>query len=432
MSYTDRPGDRRHQPDMPAVSPLDMPAIASEAPQVPRRRISPKSPRQVLQPEAAPPPPPRSQKARHPLVVVSNFFLMIAVLIVVAGGAALYLGMQRFTRPGPLAETTSVLITSGAGLDSISQQLQRHNVIDSPFIFTMAARLNKLDSRLQAGEYLFQPAVSMKQVLDDLVSGRSVLHAVTFPEGLTSQKIVERLRADPILTGDITTIPPDGTLMPDTYKFTRGATRQQMLDQMQRVQSRIVQEIWARRAPGLPIETPEEFVTLASIVEKETGRADERPRVAAVFINRLRKGMRLQSDPTVIYGLFGGAGLPEGRPLYKSDLDKPTAFNTYQIAGLPPAPIANPGRAALEAVANPSRTNELYFVADGTGGHAFAATLDEHNRNVARWRQIRAAREAAGDTSGGTATEPIEGTGDAAAGEAPVPQDEAPADESLD
>ena len=174
----------------------------------------------------------------------------------------------------------------------------------------MAARFKKLESKLQAGEYLFQPAVSMKQVLDDLVSGRSVLHAITFPEGLTSQMIVDRLKADTILSGDIAAVPPDGSLMPDTYKFTRGATRQQMLDQMQRVETRVVQEIWNRRAPGLPINTPAEFVTLASIVEKETGRADERSRVAAVFINRLRKGMRLQSDPTVIYGLFGGAGRP--------------------------------------------------------------------------------------------------------------------------
>jgi UPF0755 protein len=208
--------------------------------------------------------------------------------------------------------------------------------------------------------------------------------------------IVDKLRADPTLSGDIAAIPPEGSLMPNTYKFTRGATRQQILDQMERTETRVAQEVWNRRAPGLPITTLNEFVTLASIVEKETGRADERPRVAAVFINRLRKGMRLQSDPTVIYGLFGGAGLPSGRPLYQSDLDKPTPFNTYLVNGLPPSPIANPGRAALEAVANPSRTSELYFVADGTGGHVFSATLEEHNRNVARWRQIKAGQQKAG------------------------------------
>ena len=191
--------------------------------------------------------------------------------------------------------------------------------------------------------------------------------------------------------------------MPDTYKFTRGATRQQILDQMRRAQERAVAEIWARRSPDLPLQTPEEFVTLASIVEKETGKADERPRVAAVFINRLKEGMRLQSDPTIIYGIYGGAGKPSDKPITQSDLDKQTDFNTYQIAGLPPGPIANPGRAALEAVANPSRTDELYFVADGTGGHVFAKTLDEHNRNVARWRRIEAAQREAQEGAGAVA-----------------------------
>ncbi len=428
MSHSDRPTDRRHLPqaaelpNMPAVSPLDMP-ISGEA-QQPRRRIAPKSPRQVLQPEAAPPPPPRSQKARHPLVVVSNFFLMIAVLVVLAGGGLLYFSIKQFNGPGPLTETTSVLVPSGADLNSISTQLQRHNVIDSPFVFSMAARFKKLESKLQAGEYLFQPAVSMKQVLDDLVSGRSVLHSITFPEGLTSQAIVDKLRADTVLTGDITAVPPDGALMPDTYKFTRGATRQQMLDQMERVATRAVQEIWSRREPGLPITTQQQFVTLASIVEKETGRADERPRVAAVFINRLRKGMRLQSDPTVIYGLFGGAGRPPDWTFTDADLAKPTPFNTYVIDGLPPSPIANPGRAALEAVASPSRTSELYFVADGTGGHAFSSTLQEHNRNVARWRQIRVERAKAAKEGAAPAT-------DTPAQDAPAdatPTDAAPSD----
>jgi UPF0755 protein len=222
--------------------------------------------------------------------------------------------------------------------------------------------------------------------------------------------------------------------MPDTYKSPRGATRQQMIDQMQRVQTRAVEEIWAQRAPGLPISTPEEFVTLASIVEKETGRADERPRVAAVFINRLRAHMRLQSDPTVLYGLFGGAGRPPDRAILQSDLDKHTPYNTYQINGLPPTPIANPGRAALEAVANPSHTDEIYFVADGTGGHNFAATLEEHNRNVARWRQIveQAAREAAEASTGEDAAETPSEDG-AAGGEQPdAGEGAAPADGATD
>ncbi len=297
---------------------------------------------------------------------------------------------ERLTRPGPLKEATSLLIASGADLDSIAGQLKRYNVIDDPLIFTTAVRFSyKAEDKLKAGEYLFQANTSVKQVLEDLLSGRSVLHSITFPEGLTSQAIVDRLNADETLTGSIASIPREGSLMPDTYKFTRGATRQQMIDQMQRVETRAVQEIWARRAPDLQIQTPEQLVTLASIVEKETGRADERPRVAAVFINRLREGMRLQSDPTVVYGLFGGAGRPPDRPIYQSDLEKQTPYNTYQITGLPPTPIANPGRGALEAVANPSRTNDLYFVADGAGGYAFSTTLEEHNRNVERWRQIQ-------------------------------------------
>lgn len=408
MSYTDRSGERElpKMPDMPAVSPLDMPAgVEQQQQQAARRRISPKSPRQVLQPETAPPPPPRSQKARHPLVVVLNFFVMIVVLLVGAGGAAFYFGSQRFTQPGPLTGQTTVLIQPGADLDAIATQLERYNVIDSPLVFTTTVRfIYHAEDKLKAGEYLFQPNASMKQVVQDLLSGRSVLHAITIPEGLTSKAIVDRLNADDTLTGSIASVPPEGALMPETYRFTRGATRQQMLDQMQSAQTRLVQDVWSRREAGLPISTPEELVTLASIVEKETGRADERPRVASVFINRLREGMRLQSDPTVLYGLFGGAGRPADRPIYQSDLDKPTPYNTYLVAGLPPTPIANPGRAALEAVANPSRTNDLFFVADGTGGHVFAATLEDHNRNVARWRQIKQQSQNRAPAADGKAT----------------------------
>jgi UPF0755 protein len=394
MNYSNSPRDN-DLPDMPAVSPLDLPAHVEPQPQQARRRITPKSPRQALQPETVPPPPPRSQKARHPLVVVLNFFLMIVVLGVLTAGGVFYFGKREFSNPGPLTEQITVPVAEGSSLSTIADQLERHNVIDSPLIFTIAARLYDAEDELRAGEYLFQPGASMERVLNDLITGRSVLNDIVFPEGFTSQKIVDRLNADTRLTGTIAAVPAEGSLMPNTYKFTRGATRMEVLSQMQQGQERLVAEIWARRDDDLPIDTVEEFVTLASIVEKETGRADERPRVAAVFINRLRQGMRLDSDPTVIYGLFGGAGKPADRPIYQSDLQRETPYNTYKINGLPPGPIANPGRAALEAVANPSRTDELYFVADGTGGHAFAATLEEHNRNVERWRQIEAvAREA--------------------------------------
>ncbi len=361
----------------------------------PRRRISPRSPRQAIEPEMAPPPPTRSRQVRHPLVVVLNFFMMAGVLAVLAVGSALYFGSVRFNAEGPLKESKTVLISRGADLESIAGLLQRHNVIDSSFIFSNGVRLSKVAGKLKAGEYVFEAGASMRDVMNALVTGKAILHSLTVPEGLTSEQIIARISDDPVLAGELGAIPAEGTLLPETYKFSRGTTREQVIEQMRRAQERTIAEIWARRSSDLPISTPAEFVTLASIVEKETGKADERPLVAAVFINRLRRNIRLQSDPTIIYGLFGGKGKPPDRPIFRSDIDKETPYNTYLIDGLPPGPIANPGRAALEAVANPSRTNDLYFVADGTGGHVFAATLEEHNRNVARWRRIEAERRKA-------------------------------------
>jgi UPF0755 protein len=378
--------------DWPEAEIADV-APSAAAPR--RRRISPRSPRQAIEPEMAPPPPARSRQARHPLVVVLNFFMMTGVLAALVIGAGLYFGSVRFNADGPLKESKSVLISRGADLESIAVLLQRQNVIDSSFIFSNGVRLSKAADKLKAGEYVFTTGASMRDVMNALVSGKAILHGLTVPEGLTSEQIVARISDDPILTGDVSEIPAEGSLLPETYKFSRGTTREQIIDQMRRAQERTVAEIWARRSSDLPITTPAEFVTLASIVEKETGKADERPRVAAVFINRLRQNIRLQSDPTIIYGKYGGKGNPPGRPIFRSDLDKKTPYNTYLIDGLPPGPIANPGRAALEAVANPSRTNDLYFVADGTGGHVFAPTLKEHNRNVERWRRIEAEKRKA-------------------------------------
>ena len=234
-----------------------------------------------------------------------------------------------------------------------------------------------------------------------------MLASLTIPEGLTVEQAFQRIAEHEALTGDMPAeLPPEGSLIADTQRFTRGATRQQIVDKMLADQKRLVESIWNRRVSGLPIADINEFVTLASIVEKETGVASERRMVAAVFINRLNKGMRLQSDPTILYGLFGGKGRPADRPIFQSDIDKPTPYNTYVINGLPPGPIANPGRESLEAVANPSKTEDLYFVADGTGGHVFAATLEEHNENVARWRAVqkKQAEEAAkAAAEGGTA-----------------------------
>ena len=230
----------------------------------------------------------------------------------------------------------------------------------------------------------------MREIMELMRSGRSVAYSLTIPEGLTVEQALQRVAANEILTGDMpAVVPPEGSLVADTQRIERGMTRQQVIDKMQADQKRLVESIWSRRAADLPLADINEFVTLASIVEKETGRGDERSRVAAVFLNRLKQGMRLQSDPTIIYGLFGGKGKPADRPIYQSDIDKVTPYNTYQIDGLPPTPIANPGRAALEAVASPSKTDDLYFVADGTGGHAFASSLEEHNQNVARWRAVQ-------------------------------------------
>jgi UPF0755 protein len=229
--------------------------------------------------------------------------------------------------------------------------------------------------------------VSLRDVVDTLVEGKVIQHQLTIPEGLTSEQIVARLMENPILAGNVREVPREGSLLPDTYNFTRGFTREQMIARMQTTHQRLVKEIWDRRNPDVPIRSPEQLVTLASIIEKETGRPEERTRVAAVFANRLKQRMKLQSDPTIIYGLVGGKG-SLGRPIMKSEIEQPTPFNTYVIDGLPPSPIANPGRGSLEAAANPARTKELFFVADGTGGHAFSDTYEQHQKNVARLRVI--------------------------------------------
>jgi UPF0755 protein len=222
-------------------------------------------------------------------------------------------------------------------------------------------------------------------VIGTMVEGKVVQHSVTIPEGLTSEQIVARLTDNDLFAGEVREIPREGTLLPETYKFPRGTTRDQVVQRMQQAQKRALAEIWERRSPDIPVKTPEQLVTLASIVEKETGKADERSRVAAVFVNRLRQKMKLQSDPTIIYGLVGGKGTL-GRPIKRSEIMQPSPYNTYVVDGLPPGPIANPGRASLEAAANPARTRDLFFVADGTGGHAFTETYDQHQKNVAKLR----------------------------------------------
>ncbi|MBB4007463.1 UPF0755 protein [Rhizobium taibaishanense] len=352
----------------------------------------PKSPSEALRPEKVPQPPRRSRRARSQVVVFLNFLMTLMVFACLAAVAAFFYVVSAFQDPGPLQTNANFLVRNGAGLSEISTGLERNDMISDARIFRyMAATYLSDGNTLKAGEYEIKAGASMKDILDLLRSGKSILYSVTMPEGLTVKQMFDRLAKDEVLEGDLPkTLPAEGSLRPDTYKFSRGTKRQEIVDQMLEGQKRLVDQIWANRAPDLSLKTKEQFVVLASIVEKETGKDDERAHVASVFLNRLQKGMRLQSDPTIVYGLFGGDGKPSDRPIYQSDLQKQTPYNTYLIKGLPPGPIANPGKAALEAVANPWRSNDLYFVADGTGGHVFAATLDEHNANVKRWRKLEA------------------------------------------
>jgi UPF0755 protein len=298
--------------------------------------------------------------------------------------------------PGPQARSgseTLVQIPRGSGVAGVAAALKDAGVLRSAAVFQLVARATGAGGSLKAGEYAIPSRASMMAVLSDLEAGRTIARSVTLPEGLTSAMIVRELRAVDWLTGDVE-IPEEGVLLPETYRAERGDTRQSLLDRMRADQQALLDRLWASRQPGLPLASPEEAVILASIVEKETGQTDERRRVAGVFINRLRLGMRLQSDPTVIYAVSRGE--PLGRGIRASELANRSPWNTYAHAGLPPTPIANPGRASLEAVLNPLETREIFFVADGTGGHAFAETLEAHNANVVRWRQIERAQGGGG------------------------------------
>jgi UPF0755 protein len=351
-----------------------------------RPPISPRSPRAALEPEKVPPPPKRSERARNPFVVVGNAIITIVLLLLIGTGTAYYYGKQVLESPGPLTEDRVVNIPARAGKRDIADVLQREGVIDvNPWLFIGGVFAMKASSDLKPGEYSFQKNASLRDVIATIVEGKVVQHSVTIPEGLTSEQIVGRLGDNDIFGGSVREIPREGTLLPETYKFPRGTTRDQVIQRMQAAQKRVVAEIWERRSPDVPLKSPEQLITLASIVEKETGKPDERSRVAAVFVNRLRQKIKLQSDPTIIYGLVGGKGTL-GRPIKRSEITQPSPYNTYVIDGLPPGPIANPGRASLEAAANPARTRDLFFVADGTGGHAFTETYDQHQKNVAKLR----------------------------------------------
>jgi UPF0755 protein len=366
------------------------------SPEGENRRRSLFSGRDKLKPVQAPPPPapPRRRKPRGGGIVgMLSAVFTVGVILLVGAALGVGYGKRLASAPGPLQSDKAVVIERGMGTEEIAELLEREGIISRPTMF-QAMAMSKLYGNLKAGEFLFKREASLTDVIDTIANGRAIEHSITIPEGLTSEQIVTRLNESDLLVGTIAGIPPEGSLLPDTYKIQRGTSRDALVARMQRDQKRVLTEIWAKRAKDLPVRTPTDLVTLASVVEKETGRADERTRVASVFVNRLNKSMKLQSDPTIIYGLVGGKG-SLGRAISQTDIQSNTPYNTYVIPGLPPGPIANPGRASMEAAANPSRTKDLFFVADGTGGHAFAETLDQHNRNVQRWRQIEAAAKAA-------------------------------------
>ncbi len=385
--------------------------------------------------------------------IASNALTFLVVAVFLVGGALLW-AQREYDSAGPLAEAICLDVPRGSNMTRVSEDLGAQGAVTSPMLFRLGADYTERTGQLKAGSYLVPEGASMAEIVDivtrggastcgteviyrigvtaaevevrelDPATGRfeevvefdpgeteeppaeyaevrdaaDTRFRVALAEGVTSWQVVDELKAIDVLEGEVE-VPAEGSLAPDSYEIAPGDARADLIDRMQRAQEAILAEAWENRAEDLPLESPEEAMILASIVEKETGVAEERPQVASVFVNRLRRGMRLQTDPTVIYGITEGEGTL-GRGIRASELRAATPYNTYVIEGLPPTPIANPGRAAIEAALNPAETRYVFFVADGTGGHAFAETLDEHNRNVARWRQIEAEQQSEGGGSG--------------------------------
>lgn len=290
---------------------------------------------------------------------------------------------------GPLLNVTNVVVPKGASLKTVAEELSRTGVIDKPWLFRIMARINGLDKHLKAGEYQFMPGISLQAAMDRIARGEVFFRRITIPEGLTSGQIMYLIANYPDLEGEIDLDVKEGELLPETYSFELGASRNSIILQARAAMQKALEEVWASRDSNLPLKDVNELLTLASIIEKETGVSEERPLVASVFLNRLKKGMRLQTDPTVIYAITEGE-TSFGRSLKRADLKIDSPYNTYLNYGLPPGPICNPGREALMAAARPQQSDYLYFVADGKGGHRFARSLNEHNRNVKAWvRSIR-------------------------------------------
>jgi UPF0755 protein len=329
---------------------------------------------------------------RRLTIMGASAFATLSLLFMLAVVAFLWL----YQGAGPAAHSgtsTTVILKPGSGVSEIAAELNRDGVIRFASVFVVAAKVSGAGKHMRAGEYEFPTHASMALVMQKIRKGDIVRHWITIPEGYTSEAAVDVLANSDVLIGSAP-IPAEGSILPETYEVRRGDDRGAVLQRMMTARDDLLKALWAQRQPGLPFQSPEQAMTMASIVEKETGLASERPRVAAVFINRLEKGIRLQTDPTVIYGLTQGK--PLGRGLRESELQQPTPYNTYLINGLPPTPICNPGRASIAAVLDPPHTSELYFVASGTGGHVFASTLDEHNTNVAHYRQVERQAKLAG------------------------------------
>ncbi len=314
--------------------------------------------------------------------------LALVILVLLIGGGAFY-AYREYERPGPLQDARALIVPRG-GIAEVADTLAREGVIAGTVAFQAAALATSSDGALHTGELEFPASVSLREVLHILRTAKPIQHLVTIPEGLTAIQVAALVDRTPLLDGAVA-VPPEGSVLPETYAFDRGTTRAALIERATKAMGRALDRAWAARSPTLPLDSPHDALVLASIVERETAKPEERPRVAAVFLNRLRQGMRLQSDATVAYGASGGAGaLDHG--LTRSELDRDDPYNTYRIPGLPPGPIAMPGAASLRAVTQPMQSNELFFVADGTGGHVFARTQDEHLRNVAHWREVERAR----------------------------------------
>ncbi len=360
----------------------------------------------------------REPRRSSPILRILNGLFTLALLLMLLVGGVAYLFDRQIDAPGPLAQAKVVAIPKSEGAHEVAERLEREGVVSDRRLFIAGYLWSKLVAwlesskpvQLRAGEYAVKQNASIRQVIELLSEGRAVAHKVTLPEGLTSHQIVERLKADASLSGDVEVVPPEGSLLPETFMVERGTSRQSLIDRMQAEAKKVLEKAWAQRKKDLPLKNMQEAVILASIVEKETGRSDERERVAAVFVNRLKNNMRLQSDPTILYGLTGGKTI-WSRPIQRIEILQRTTHNTYQIDGLPPTPICNPGRAAIEAVLNPADSKDLYFVADGTGKHMFAETLKEHNANVLKWRlsekeKAKGAAPLSADDTPTTAAEP--------------------------